>query len=207
MPIIAKGEGGSFVPVPEGVHRAICYGIVDLGMQYSEKFERTAHKILIMWEFPDELIKTDDGEKPCVISREYTLSLHEKSALRKELEAWRGKAFTTDDITNGFDILNVLGKGCQIQINHAERSGNTYANIVGVMALPKTMKIDRVINKQLVFDMNNPDTFTAYNKLPRWIRERVDKSLTWKEIQKGADNMAAPTAPIIGDDDDDDLPF
>jgi hypothetical protein len=202
MAIIAKEEGGNYTPVPEGVHRAVCFGIVDLGMQYSEKFDKTTHKVMIMWEFPDEKIETDEGEKPCVISKEYSLSLHEKAVLRKDLEAWRGKMFTAEELA-GFDILNLLGVGCQIQINHAEKNGKTYANIAGIMALPKKMKVEDSErgNENLIFDMSDSATYGNYDKLPEWIRTKVDNSETWKEIKgTGTDDYA----PL---DDDDELPF
>ena len=41
-----------------------------------------------------------DG-KPFLVRRRYTASLHEKSALRKDLESWRGRAFTNVEL-DGF---------------------------------------------------------------------------------------------------------
>lgn len=47
-------------------------------------------------ELPTELrvFSEKKGEQPLVIDKEYTLSMAEKSNLRKDLKLWRGKEFT-----------------------------------------------------------------------------------------------------------------
>ena len=84
-------EGGNFEPAPAGTHVAICYRVIDLGTQESvyNGEKKSARKVLISWELPNE--EKADG-KPFVISATYTWSMHEKSTLRKTLEAWRGAA-------------------------------------------------------------------------------------------------------------------
>jgi hypothetical protein len=46
-----------------------------------------------------------------VISKEFTLSMHEKSTLRQFLESWRGKAFTEKEALS-FDVTALIGKPC-----------------------------------------------------------------------------------------------
>ena len=115
----------NFMPVPAGTHLGICYRVIDLGTQ-STTFkgeQKQAHKVLISWEIPEE--KMEDG-RPFMISQSYTWSMHEKSNLRKALEAWRGMAFTERDFgPNGFDIKNVLGKACTLSIVHTSKDGST----------------------------------------------------------------------------------
>jgi hypothetical protein len=182
MAIIAKADNGSgFTPIPEGVHSAICYAIIDLGMHYSEKFGKTSHKALIMWELPDEKIEIDGEEKPRAISKEYTLSLSEKANLRKDLQAWRGKAFTDEELS-GFDLQNVLGKGCQLQVIHTEANGKTYSNIVSIMGLPKDMKLDEPYNPITYFDLDSPDALTEMANLPAWVQDKIKASETYKNM-------------------------
>ena len=45
MAIIASAKSGNFVPVSEGVHTAVCIWVIDLGDQYSEKFDNTSRKV------------------------------------------------------------------------------------------------------------------------------------------------------------------
>lgn len=205
MSIIAKAEGDSgFSPIPEGAYTAICYGIVDLGMQYSEQFKKSAHKILIMWELPDEQYIDEEGNSiPRVISREYSLSLGEKATLRKDLQAWRGKAFTEEEL-EGFDMKNVAGKGCQLQIIHKENSGKTYANIAGIMGLPKGFKTTSPIHELVWIDLEDEETIKNIIKLPEWIQKKIKASETYAAISN-VDNENMDTA--LEEEAEDDLPF
>jgi len=198
MAIIAKQENEStFEPIPEGVHRAICYGIIDLGLQYSEKFDKKAHKVQILWELPDETFEQDGEKKPRVISKEYTLSLSEKSTLRKDLQAWRGKSFSEEEL-KGFDLKNVLNVGCQIQIIHTERNGKVYANIASIMGLPKSMAIKGTVNPLIYFDLSDKDAIVKLAELPVWLQDKIKASETYQTLV--ANEMSV-------DDSDVDSPF
>jgi len=74
--------------------------------------------------------------RPYLVHKRYTCSLHEKSGLCKDLEAWRGKPFTPEELL-GFDLENLLGKPCMLSVIHVERNGSTYANVSGVMKSPR----------------------------------------------------------------------
>jgi len=132
---------GNYKPVPQGNHVAVCYRVIDLGTQRGEYkgTEKFLRKVLISWEIPDELM--DDG-RPFTIGQRFTWSMHEKATLRHVLESWRGKAFTDDDFDgpNAFDIANVIGKGCMLNVVHATNGEKTYANIKSVAKLPKGME-------------------------------------------------------------------
>ena len=103
-------EGGTLEPCPEGTTIGICYEILDFGTQsdeYEGKVTRRP-KIWIGWEIPNH--KMSDG-RPFVLGKEYTLSSDERSKLRKDLQSWRGTAWTNEEL-NGFDIPKLLGKPC-----------------------------------------------------------------------------------------------
>ena len=79
-----KPKGSDYPPIPAGTHQAVIYGVVDEGTQYSERFNKTAPKVRVLFELPKVRIDIEkDGEPtknvPRVTSQEYTLSLHEKS--------------------------------------------------------------------------------------------------------------------------------
>jgi hypothetical protein len=138
MAIMAKASGGgNFTPCPEGTHAAVCVDVVDLGMlevTFAKK-TKAQHKIRIVWQIDEA---RDDG-KPHMAMKRYTLSLHEKAALRKDLESWRGKAFTDEQLA-GFDVEVLLGVGALINVMHNKKDGETYANVTAIMKLPKTME-------------------------------------------------------------------
>jgi hypothetical protein len=137
MPIIAKAGGQNFVPCPEGTHAAVCVDIVDLGdvkVSFGGK-EKTQHKIRLVWQI-DELMQNN---KPYIASKRYTLSLHEKAALRKDLESWRGRAFTDAEL-EGFDVETVLHAPGLINVMHTKKDGDTWANVTAIMKLLKGME-------------------------------------------------------------------
>jgi len=137
MAIIASaGSGTTFVPAPQGVHRAVCVDVVDMGLLEVtwNNQKKQQHKIRVVWQIDEAM---DDG-KPFIVQKRYTLSLHEKAQLRKDLESWRGKAFS-DDEQKGFDVERLVGVSCMLNVMHVSRDGKTYANVTAVMPLHKGM--------------------------------------------------------------------
>lgn len=92
--------------------------------------EKIQHKIIITWELAE---KQADGE-PFLVSKFYTLSLNEKATLRSDLESWRGKAFTEEEISDGFDIERLIGVNCYLNIG---RNKKERAIVAAVNPIPK----------------------------------------------------------------------
>jgi hypothetical protein len=136
VPIIATaGDSKSFTPAPEGTHQAICVDVIDHGLKPNAfKPGAMQHKVAIAWQIDE---RRDDGKRFLVYKR-YTLSLNEKATLRKDLESWRGKAFTRDE-ENGFDVETIIGVNCLVNVQHNQSGDKTYANVSAVLALPKGM--------------------------------------------------------------------
>ena len=178
MSLLAKEPENERILISEGVHLAVCIGIWDLGTQHSKIFDKEIHQVLIMWEIPDERIMVNNKDLPLAISKRYTLSLNEKASLRKDLESWRGKAFPAETLKKGFDLNKILGKTCQIQIIHNENNGKTYANIAGIMALPKGTEPLESENPLRFYSM--ADSKEVPEDTPEWIKEIIKQS---KELQ------------------------
>lgn len=138
MAIMATaGSGTVFKPAPAGLHQAVCCDVVDMGVlevTYAGKTKRQ-HKVRVVWQIDEDM---DDG-KPFIVQKRYTLSLHEKSNLRKELESWRGRLFTDDELA-GFDLEKLLSANAQLNIQHVQKGGETYANVVSIVPLGKGMQ-------------------------------------------------------------------
>lgn len=137
MPIIATaGDSKTFEPAPAGLHQAVCVDVVDMGIlevTYAGNTKKQ-HKIRVVWQLDETM---EDG-KPFIVQKRYTLSLHEKATLRKELEGWRGKPFTRDE-EMGFDVERLIGVNCFINVVHTAKEGKTYANVAGIVPLKKGM--------------------------------------------------------------------
>lgn len=201
MPIIAKDKGGGdYKPVPQGTHVAVCNAVVDCGVQPGGRF-KPQHKIYLRFEIPNERIEFEkDGQKiegPMQIGKFYTLSLSEKSNLRKDLTAWRGKQFSEEEL-DGFDVAKLLGVACQITVSHETGADKKiYANIIAVMGLPRGMPKPVGERPPLLY---GPDSTGSYDLLPQWLREKIDSAMD----EPSEVSQAATTA---GDDFDDDIPF
>lgn len=200
MSLTVNANGGSNLPpVSEGTHLAVCNMIVDLGLQVSEVYKNTSRKVLIGWEIPGETIKTEDGEHPRTLSKRYTASLNESANLRQDLAAWRGRDFTSEEL-EAFDLRNIIGKSCLLNVIHKESNGKTYANISSIMALPKGMEKGVLSGKPTVFDLDS-DPLSAVEELPKWIADIVIKSQTYQE------KLVSPVAFEESQETDGELPF
>lgn len=205
MAIMASDKGGKdFKKVPPGAHFSICNMVVDMGLQ--EGFNgKPQHKVYLRWEVPDERVSYEkDGqtiEGPCSIGKMYTLSLSEKANLRKDLENWRGRAFTADEL-KGFDITTVLGKCCQTMVTHSE--DGKYANITGVMGISKDQK-ERARNAKaenpLIAYSIEEHSHAVFEQLPNWLKEKIEN-----RIEEPTQAMPSTARPV-DDDFDDDIPF
>src|SRR3989304_9107557 len=175
MALTAKDKGGGdYEPIPEDLHMAICYGIWDLGTQYNEVWHQESHKVAVVWELPEIRGEFErNGVKvnlPRAISKQYRLSLHKKAGLRKDLESWRGKKFTEEELSKGFDIKKLLGVPCQIQVLHNRVEDKTYANISAIIKAPTGTKLTP----------ENPITFFSFEEnmdippsTPEWIEKLI----------------------------------
>lgn len=119
-------KGSEFTPAPEGVWPAVCVDVVDLGVVDSQFGKK--HKVKLVWEIDQTM---EDGKR-FTVQKRYNVSLHEKSTLAKDLKAWRGRAFTPDEL-KGFDLDKILGAPCQLVVQHSENEGATYANVTGIL--------------------------------------------------------------------------
>ena len=205
--IISASTGGSSIaPLEAGTYPAICYGLVDIGWQYNEAYKKSSPKLIIMWEIPGETITIDGEEKSRVISQTYTVSLNEKATLRKDLTSWRGKDFTDEEL-KAFDIRSILNVPCLLNIIHKESNGRTYANISGIMKLPKGVKVPRGTMEPVVFDLDTSD-LDEIKDLPEWIQKKIQESDTYKDRVAGIGHETDGDdyeQPGIGDYEDDEL--
>lgn len=214
MEFIAKSEGNTSIPKLEnGVYTAISSMMIDIGAQKSVLDNNIKRKFIMVWNVVGEFIEVNKKKLPRVMSKEYTLSLNEKSNLRKDLQAWRGQAFTEEEL-QGFDILNVMNKPCQLQIINEEKNGKTYNNISAIMAMPKGMTVS-TLDKITIFITNNAETWQNWEKIPKWIQDKIKKSEGYEnsDLKKYVDDYEkmteksniTETDKVIAPDDD--LPF
>jgi hypothetical protein len=170
-------------------------------------------KVMLQFEVHSE----DDGGAPIVtakgepmsISKNFTLSLAEMATLRKDLQTWRGREFTAEEL-RGFELKNVLGAWAMISVIKAMgNNGKEYTNVAAIMSVPPAIKkagIPQGHNDLKLFSIDEPD-MALFDSFSSGLREKIQKSPEWQG--RGGSSASAPAkAPSSGFDDmDDDIPF
>lgn len=218
MGFIAKDSGGgNFKRVPSGVFIGRCYSLIDLGTQESsgQYGTKMQHKMRIGWELFGEdeqghplTVDVDGKTMPMTIAKSYTVSLHEKAALRKDLAAWRGKDFSEEE-AKAFDVSKLIGAYCMVNVTTSETNGKTYSNVAGLTPLPGALRNAKPapVHDPVVFNLDEPDMevfATFHDKL----QEAIKRSPEWMQVMGTKQREPAMAGGGSGFDDmDDDIPF
>ena len=204
---VSESGGGSNIPMlAEGTYAAVCYMLVDIGLQENKQYGNSSRKVIIGWEIADEYVEVDGEKKPRVFSARYTASLNEKAILRRDLAAWRGRDFTEAELAE-FNLCNIIGAPCMIQIIHKTASnGKTYANLASIMALPKGMTAPKRTLDPVIFDIDESD-LSELEQLPEWIANMVKASESYQQRLAADRGSNRVMADFDETDDDGDLPF
>jgi hypothetical protein len=205
--INATNEGSSFTPIEAGNYPARCYSMIHIGtcMDSYMGEPKEFNKVRITWELPTEMrvFKEEKDEQPVSISKEFTLSMNEKSNLRKFLAAWRGKDFTEEE-AKCFDITKLLGKECMLSIIHkvGKSNGKIYAEISGCATVPKGMKVDKQINPSFEFSYDNFDQ-DKFDSLQDWIKDKMKQSKEYKAIANPQEALSESREEQLNPEGDD----
>lgn len=175
MSLIVKDDSqqSKYPQLSTGVHNARCIRVIDLGTQRNEYKGEVSwkRKVMITWE-----VHNKDAEEPFEISKFYNHSLYEKANLSKDLTSWRGRPFTEDE-KKGFDISNLVGKVCQINVIEGNNGKPKVSTV-----LPTKDDVGIQFNKSLVFSIEEyqKGELTVFNQLREGIRNMILES---KELE------------------------
>lgn len=198
-------QGGDFQQPPTGPQAAVLTRIIDIGTHTdtSPQFGvQRRHQMIMMWELAELMT---DG-RPFTIQKFYTLSMNEKANLRKDLEAWRGKAFEPHEEVA---LDRPLGASCMLSITETDRGKS---KVAAIMALPKGMPKLEPVGPLLVFRTDEPD-WSVYEQLSEFHQRKIAESEEWTRMKGGpAAAAAAEPAPnlptgVPESDLDDPIPF
>jgi len=197
MGIMAQ-EGGTRTErelIPAGLHRAVCGSVVDLGTHHDATWNKDKRECRLTFELSD--VRTEyekDGEVkdlPRLIGKPYTLSLDDRSNLRKDLQAWRNKAFTQVEL-QGFDIAKLVGVPCMVNVEHYERQGKTCAGIGSIVGLAQGMQAPQPEGDTYYYSIDDHGQ-TFPENMPEFIKKKIMAS---QEMSGAPQAPAAPpTAP------------
>lgn len=209
--MLVAETSGSYELAPVGVYSAVCVRLINMGMQ--ETSYGLKHQVHLAFEIDE---KMEDG-RPFLMMQNYTLSLNEKARLRLDLQAWRGRAFSAEEL-KGFDLKSVLGKPLQVSVVHS--ADGQYANIGSMMPLGRGMS-PLAPSGGLIYINSLPEDNAGFELLSEKMKERVQKGLSILKAQSApapqsfqAPPQATPApvaapapAPAPIPDIDDEIPF
>jgi len=144
------------------------------------------------------------------ISKTFTASLGENAILRQELENWRSRAFTQEEL-NGFELKNVLGAWALLSVvKEVGNDGNEYTNISSINPVSSQMKkagLPDPHNELTIFDMEDPN-MELFETFSNKMKEKLQATPEWKERFSNSQSFNPVTAPKKGFEEmDDDIPF
>jgi len=191
MGIVATASEGntSFPQIPVGMHNARCVRVIDLGTQKQEFSGEVSYKrqVLVIWEVPEQV----HNDEPMTISKFYTLSLHEKSNLGADLSSWRSRAFTEQE-KKGFDLINVLGVPCTLNVIEGNNGRSKVAN---VLPLASKEELAEQYHEDVYFEIEDYQTGNreTFNQLSEGIRNIIlrSKELEGTSVDMGDENNGA----------------
>ncbi len=115
---------------------------------------------------------------PMTVNKEYTLSLSKKANLRRDLESWRGRQFTEDEL-KGFDVAKIVGQPCLLTITHKlSGAGKTYAAISSVTKPMKGQQFPPQHHEAIAYEVENGRN-EVFGKLPEWIAKKIESCEEW----------------------------
>lgn len=199
----------SFEPVPAGNHVARIYSIVHIGhiLEDTQWGAKNNNKVRITWELPNEtkVFKEEEGAKPLSISRTFNISWHEKAGLRNFVKGLNGKDSDT------FDLEELLGKVCLLNVSHKQVGDRTYANIDSAAPLPKGMTAPEGVNEAYILNYTDKWDEVRFENLPDFLKDQMKQSDEYKKKNYRSDswedvplNPADETPDMI---DPKDIPF
>lgn len=174
------------------LYRIINIGTIETGFDNDDGTPKKQPKIRLYFELCNKkkTYKDKDGTevtKPFAISLETTLSMYKGSLtakLRTIAEAIIG-ATLKDEEAESFDIENLLGEACMVQVNHekSKDGDKTFAKIANISSLPEGLEAPSAVNELEVVDVKDaPDS--VIDALPEFIRDKMKSSDEYKKRKK-----------------------
>lgn len=173
---------------PAGSHVARVVQIIYLGTQKLtwQGQEKEAFRVRITWELPNEKASFKEGEpeKPFVVSKELSLSMGRKSSLRPFVEGILGCSLE-DDEAYAFDLDEILGKECQVNLTHKDGEDGKYYIINSASSLLKGVSCPPAFNKVRVLSFDKWDQ-EFFDSLPDFLKEKITASKEYVKMKGGA---------------------
>ncbi len=124
--------------------------------------------------------------EPLTVSKSYALSLSENAALRLDLTAWRGRAFTPAEL-RGFVLKNILEEWAMLTVARtAGGTGQAHSEITGIAGVPEALSqagLPPGHREAVQFTISQAD-LDVFETFPKEVKKRIQGSPEWKAFSK-----------------------
>lgn len=206
MELPAHTGGSSAPPLEPDIYQARCHMMAYVGTQ-EDDYQGTVSerpKVVLGFTLPTEVYEFEEGqgEKPYQKSKAYTFSLGRKANLRRDLEKWRGQAWSED--WPDFDIEDVLGTAVRISTVQNEDGSRWY--ISDFIRAKKQSDCPPLTEAPISYDIRKHDE-EAFQRLPKFVQDMAREAPEWHENDSDQPNATPQTEDHQVTEDDDDIPF
>lgn len=202
MSIFVSEPQGGYEPIPAGTYPASCYLVADIGEHWQTPLEkgkegRWQRQIILGWELQGVGDAAD--EKIYTIHKFYSATLGRNSNLRADLENWRGREFTPEELKQ-FDLSSILSAPCLLQIaTKTKQNGESRDAVAGILRLPKGMQA-AAPSQSIEFSIERDMAQLEF--LPKLVQSCVKNSREYQEKFTAAPSpFAEEEAPPLPEED------
>jgi len=172
-------NGETFL-IPQGPHVATAFAVIGVGMQETTYGPR--NRVYVGWEIHDERFQWEkDGAEndiPASIWRAYNVSMHKNATLREDVEAWMGKTMTKEEVQT-FDLFDLVGRPCQLTIEHSSVGDRIFNNVKSVNQLMRGVDVPPLESDEIRY--LQPHELADWNLVPDFIRKKVEAQVKPEE--------------------------
>ena len=146
------------------------------------------------------------ANNPKAISKEFTLSMHEKSTLRR---FWlHGGQGVLEEEASAFDITKLLGFLVCFLLFHTRktRPSKVYDKIASISTVMKGMTPPPQINPNFEFTFD-PFDQAKFDSLPDFLKDKSDSQMNIRHFPPNVREMESAHAPNRKANDPEELPF
>jgi len=177
--------------IPEGVFPARCVRVVEIGEQFSEKYQSKSNKCLIVLSLPDILMNFGGEEKQAHICHGFGITISGQS---KGMAEYTKALNPNGTAQNLGDFLN---QPCQISVKHNKKGDKIYANIDSIAPILPNFEVPELDQPTEWLRWKQPDR-AVWDNLPEWMQNKALQATNFP---------GSPLEAMINQDVVDDLPM
>lgn len=174
---------------PAGRYKALVIGVYDIGIQTFPK--ESTHQIVVEWELHKR--KKGGAIAPVLNRKGHIHKISEfysfkfgvgkegnKAKLRTAVESMLGRIFTDAEAVEGYDVEELVGMACEIQIQHEPDKKNKEvlrAKISSLLAYEEDDDKPEPVSDSFYYEVDTGKPIPE--AVPKWLHAFIERSENW----------------------------